>query len=83
MAATALLQGRSGRMTKEGRGAEFRMAAAAKKRPKAVADGAAGVLLASAEVAAPPERVFAALMSGEVERWWKRPRRRPVEGLAG
>jgi uncharacterized protein YndB with AHSA1/START domain len=60
-------------MTKEGRAAEFRMAATARKRPKAVADGAAGMLLASAEVAAPPERVFAALMSGEVERWWKRP----------
>jgi len=52
---------------------ELRMAAAARKRPKAVADGAAGMLLAIAEVAAPPERAFAALMTGEVERWWKLP----------
>jgi uncharacterized protein YndB with AHSA1/START domain len=48
-------------------------AQAAKKPPKAVADGAAGGLLASAEVAARPERVFAALMTSEVERWWKLP----------
>jgi uncharacterized protein YndB with AHSA1/START domain len=52
---------------------EFRMAAAAKKRPSAVADGAAGMLLASAEVPATPERAFAALMTGEIERWWKLP----------
>jgi uncharacterized protein YndB with AHSA1/START domain len=60
-------------MTKQTNARDFHMAAAAMKRPKAVADGAAGTLLASAEVAAPPERAFAALMTGEVERWWKLP----------
>ena len=60
-------------MTKQTPARDFHMAAAAMKRPKAVADGAAGTLLASAEVAAPPERAFAALMTGEVERWWKLP----------
>ncbi len=50
---------------------EIRTVAAEKKRPKAVADGAAGMLLASAEVPATPERAFAALMTSEVERWWK------------
>jgi uncharacterized protein YndB with AHSA1/START domain len=60
-------------MTKQVNAREFRMAAAAMKRPKAVADAAADALLASVEVAAPPERVFAALMTNEVERWWKHP----------
>jgi uncharacterized protein YndB with AHSA1/START domain len=52
---------------------EFRMAAAERKRPRAVAAGAAGMPLASAEVPATPQRAFAALMTGEVERWWKLP----------
>jgi uncharacterized protein YndB with AHSA1/START domain len=49
------------------------MAAAAMKRPKAVAAAAAGSLLASVEVAAPPERVFAALTTNGVEGWWRLP----------
>ena len=60
-------------MTKIANPLEFRMAASAKRRPKAVSDSAAGMLLASVEVVAPPERAFAALMTNAVERWWKRP----------
>ena len=60
-------------MTKQKNARDFRMAAAAMKRPKAVADTAAGALLASVEVAAPPKRTFAALMTNVVERWWKLP----------
>ncbi len=60
-------------MTKQADALDFRMAAAAKKGPKAIADAAAGLLLASAEVVAAPERAFAALMTGEVERWWTLP----------
>ena len=60
-------------MTKIANPLDFRLASAAKKRPKAIADAAMGSLLAAAEVAAPPERVFAALMTSEVERWWKLP----------
>jgi hypothetical protein len=44
-------------MTKIANPLDFRLAAAAKTRPKAIA--AAAGMLASAEVAAPPERVFA------------------------
>lgn len=60
-------------MTKQADALDFRMAIAAKTRPKAVADAAAGLLLASVEVVAAPERAFAALMTGEVERWWALP----------
>ena len=61
-------------MTKIANPLDFGTAGAAKKKaPKAVADAAAGMLLASVEVVAPPERAFAALMTGEVERWWKLP----------
>jgi uncharacterized protein YndB with AHSA1/START domain len=60
-------------MTKIENPLDFRLAAATKKRPKAIADAATGSLLAAAEVAATPERTFAALMTSEVERWWKLP----------
>jgi uncharacterized protein YndB with AHSA1/START domain len=40
---------------------------------RAVADLAEGVILASVEIAAPPERVFTALASNEVCTWWVRP----------
>jgi uncharacterized protein YndB with AHSA1/START domain len=36
---------------------------------RAVSDGEA--ILATAEVAGPPERVFRALVTNEVERWWR------------
>jgi len=40
---------------------------------RAVADLAEGMMLASVESAAPPERVFQALASKEVCKWWVRP----------
>lgn len=40
---------------------------------RAVADLAAGQLLASVEIAAAPERVFRALTSEEITEWWVRP----------
>ena len=40
---------------------------------RAVADLAEGMILASVEVAAPPERVFRALASPEITDWWVRP----------
>lgn len=42
-------------------------------KARAVADTAEGVLLASVEVAAPPERVFRAITSAEICDWWVRP----------
>lgn len=41
--------------------------------PRAVADMTNGVALATVEVAAAPARVFRALTSDEVTRWWVRP----------
>jgi len=40
---------------------------------RAVADLGEGLILSTVEVAAPPDRVFEALASGEVTRWWVRP----------
>jgi uncharacterized protein YndB with AHSA1/START domain len=40
---------------------------------RAVADLAEGFILATVEVAAPPERVFQALASKEIVDWWVRP----------
>jgi uncharacterized protein YndB with AHSA1/START domain len=42
-------------------------------RARAVADVAEGLVLASVEVAAAPERVFQALASKEITDWWVRP----------
>jgi uncharacterized protein YndB with AHSA1/START domain len=52
---------------------DFRAAVLAKKAPKAVADGIAGILLGSAEISGTPEQVFNALMTSEVEKWWTIP----------
>ena len=53
---------------------DFRMPTASRWRaPRAVADGGGGTIIATAEVAAPPERVFRALTTDEVERWWGHP----------
>jgi uncharacterized protein YndB with AHSA1/START domain len=38
--------------------------------PRAVADLSEGLILANVEIAAPPERVFRALASEELTRWW-------------
>ncbi len=40
---------------------------------RAAADLSEGLVLATVEVKAPPERVFRALASEEVTRWWVRP----------
>src|SRR5260370_15145446 len=40
---------------------------------RAVADLAQGEILATVEIAAPPERVFRALTSKEIVDWWVRP----------
>jgi uncharacterized protein YndB with AHSA1/START domain len=42
-------------------------------RSRAVADLQDGMILASVEIAAPPERVFTALASKEITDWWVRP----------
>jgi uncharacterized protein YndB with AHSA1/START domain len=42
-------------------------------RARAVADVTEGLILASVEIAAPPERVFQALASEEICKWWVRP----------
>jgi uncharacterized protein YndB with AHSA1/START domain len=42
-------------------------------RARAVADLTEGLVLASVEVAATPERVFRALASTEITKWWVRP----------
>ena len=53
---------------------DFRLPTASKwSAPRAVADGGGGTIIATAKVAAPPERVFRALTSDEVERWWGHP----------
>ena len=50
---------------------DFRLPTASRwSAPRAVADGGGGTIIATAEVAAPPERVFQALTTNEVERWW-------------
>jgi uncharacterized protein YndB with AHSA1/START domain len=50
---------------------DFRIPNPSKWRaPRAVADGGGGTIIATAELAAPPERVFQALTTDEVERWW-------------
>ena len=42
-------------------------------RARAVADLTEGRILASVEIAAPPERVFRALTTAEIVDWWVRP----------
>jgi uncharacterized protein YndB with AHSA1/START domain len=41
--------------------------------PRAAADGGGGTIIATAEIAMPPERVFRAFTTDEVERWWGHP----------
>jgi len=49
---------------------DFRVASGQKKAPKAAVDGAAGLILANAEVPGTLDQAFRALMTEEVERWW-------------
>ena len=41
-----------------------------KSAARAIADVTRGMILATVEIAVPPERVFAALTSEEVTKWW-------------
>jgi uncharacterized protein YndB with AHSA1/START domain len=52
---------------------DFRVATASKKAPKAVADGATGMILAFAEVSGTPEQAFRALTTDEILKWWRFP----------
>jgi uncharacterized protein YndB with AHSA1/START domain len=52
---------------------DFRSAAESKKAPKAAVDSISGMLLAIAEVSGTPERTFRALITSEVEKWWRIP----------
>jgi uncharacterized protein YndB with AHSA1/START domain len=53
---------------------DFRLPTASKwSAPHAVVDAGAGLIIATADVAAPPERVFQALTTDDVERWWGHP----------
>jgi uncharacterized protein YndB with AHSA1/START domain len=45
-------------------------APAPRRAARAIADVSAGTILASVEIAAPPERVFRALTSDDITRWW-------------
>ena len=46
------------------------MTSPAQSSPRAIADLTSGTILASVEIAAPPERVFRAISSAEVADWW-------------
>ena len=52
---------------------DFRVATQSKRPPKAAVDGAAGMLLAFADVAGTPDRALRAVLTNEVEKWWKIP----------
>jgi uncharacterized protein YndB with AHSA1/START domain len=53
---------------------EFRRSNYSKWRaPRAVVDSGAGVIIATVELEASPERVFRALTTSEVEQWWGHP----------
>lgn len=52
---------------------DFRAATESKKTPKSAVDGAAGMILAFAEVSGTPDRAFRALTTTEVEKWWTIP----------
>ena len=53
---------------------DFRVPTASKwAAPRAVVDAAGGLILATAEIPASPDRVFRALTTDEVERWWGHP----------
>lgn len=49
------------------------MTTALESRPRAVADLGRGAIVASVEIAVVPERVFRALSSEEIVRWWGSP----------
>src|SRR5271166_7190056 len=49
---------------------DFRMPTRLRMAPRAVADGGGGTIIAVADLDAPPERIFRALTTNEVEQWW-------------
>ena len=49
------------------------MSGIAGSHARAVADLAEGNVIAAVEIAAPPERVFGAIASDEITKWWVRP----------
>ncbi len=49
------------------------MSALANKKARVVADLTRGAILGTVEIAVPPERVFRALASDEITRWWGSP----------
>jgi uncharacterized protein YndB with AHSA1/START domain len=53
--------------------ADFRAPTLSRRLTRAVADGRRGVIIATADVAGSPERVFRALRTNEVESWWAMP----------
>jgi hypothetical protein len=53
--------------------ADFRSATESKTLPKAVADGAAGMILGFAEISGTPDQAFRALTTKEIEKWWTIP----------
>lgn len=53
---------------------DFRLPSASKWRaPRAVVDAGGGTLIATAEVDATPERLFALFTTNDVEQWWGHP----------
>lgn len=44
-----------------------------KQVARAVADVTGGTIIATVEIAAPPERVFAAISTDEITKWWGSP----------
>jgi uncharacterized protein YndB with AHSA1/START domain len=52
---------------------DFRAPTISKRLPRAVADGKGGLIIAIADVAGSPERVFRALTTSEIESWWAMP----------
>ena len=52
---------------------DFRAPTTSKRSPRAVGDGKGGMIIALADVAGSPERVFRALTTNEVEQWWTMP----------
>ena len=61
---------------------DFRLPTASKwSAPRAAVDAGGGTIIATAEVAAPPERVFRALTEpDDLERWWGHPDYYSTEG---
>jgi uncharacterized protein YndB with AHSA1/START domain len=55
----------------------------AKNAARAVADVTQGMVLATVDIAAPPERVFKAISSSEIARWWGSPDRHQVKEWTG